>query len=208
MTSLYYLNKIEKLGTPFLTTVMLRRLFPSLPRRTLEDLIARLVKSGFLQRVSRGKYLVLSKDANIFEIAYFLYNPSYISLETALNHYGILSQFPTLITSVTTRRSVLLNAESIGEFEYVHIPKRLLTGFTKEGRALFATPEKALFDYLYQIAVGRKTDNILDELNYSTINLAKLREYLPFVPTTKASTISKLIKKIETDYANKKEVIF
>ena len=73
-------------------------------RRTLENNIKNLIDNQILHRLSHGKYLLNTKKASDFEIANFLYNPSYISFETALNYHGILNQFPFEISSATTKK--------------------------------------------------------------------------------------------------------
>lgn len=65
------------------------------------------MKDNVLVSIEKNKYLVKGKNVSTFEIANFLYQPSYISLETALNFWGILSQFPYEITSVTLKKSVV-----------------------------------------------------------------------------------------------------
>ncbi|MFW5702849.1 MAG: type IV toxin-antitoxin system AbiEi family antitoxin domain-containing protein, partial [Candidatus Dojkabacteria bacterium] len=57
-----------------------------------------------LIQLEKGKYQIAGRSPSDFAIAQFLYSPSYISFETALNYHGILPQFPHEITSATMRR--------------------------------------------------------------------------------------------------------
>ena len=104
MTSIAYTNTISQSQLRFFTTKDLQQLLKIESKRTLEDLVKRLIKENILTQLEKGKYLVSNKQPSSFEIAQFLYSPSYISFETALNYHGILSQFPTEITSATTKK--------------------------------------------------------------------------------------------------------
>ena len=72
---------------------------------TLYKILQRLKKKNIIRRVKNGKYLFAFSNVLGFEIANFLISPSYISLESALSFYGILSQSPYTITSITSRNS-------------------------------------------------------------------------------------------------------
>ncbi|GAH85528.1 unnamed protein product, partial [marine sediment metagenome] len=58
---------------------------------TLYKLLQRLEKKDIIKRIENGKYLFSFIEVSDFEIANFLTSPSYISLESALSFYGILS---------------------------------------------------------------------------------------------------------------------
>ena len=78
-----------------------KKIFGKEKENTLYKLLQRLEKNEVIKRIIRGKYQFLFRETNDFELANFLVNPSYISLESALSFYGILPQFPYTITSVT-----------------------------------------------------------------------------------------------------------
>ena len=63
---------------------------------------SRLVKEGVIERVRRGWYVLASNRPSDFELANVLYGPSYVSLDSALNFYGILVQSPQEVISATT----------------------------------------------------------------------------------------------------------
>jgi predicted transcriptional regulator of viral defense system len=160
--------------------------------RTLENIIKSLLNTEIFMSLEKGKYLLTSSQPSDFEIANFLYSPSYISLETGLNHYGILSQFPMEITSVTTAKKstkLILGKAYI----YSKINTRLFTGYYKEENYLIAYPEKALFDYLYMITRALKTVSYLDEMDFSRIDKNKLKNYLSLVSQKDAKKIAGLI---------------
>jgi len=69
--------------------------------RNLYKIIAKLIASNWLTKIERGKYQINSIKIHDFEMANFVYQPSYVSFESALNYWGILSQFPFEITSLS-----------------------------------------------------------------------------------------------------------
>ncbi|NCN82806.1 MAG: hypothetical protein GW947_02455 [Candidatus Pacebacteria bacterium] len=115
---------------------------------TLYRLLTDLVQNKILGKLERGKYVLSDDRVNDFVTANILYSPSYISFETALNHHGILSQFPYETTSATPKKS--RSKQIDGKlYSYVHIKKSLFWGYSKQDKYLIAEPEKALLDQLY-----------------------------------------------------------
>ena len=104
------------------------------------------VKSGDLIALKKGLYIFSDVRIDKFEIARYLYFPSYISLEYALNIYGIIPDVPFSITMVTTKTSRSFNTQ-FGQFIYRKIKREAFFGF--DIVTLIAEKEKALVDYLY-----------------------------------------------------------
>ncbi len=113
------------------------------------------IEKGWIKRIRRGWYIDSSfkpHDYDYFYIANKIYTPSYISLESALNHYGFIPEAVMQITSVTTRKTNLFSTE-FGEYTYKTIKPEIYFGYkifefsTKS--VIMATPEKTLLDYLY-----------------------------------------------------------
>jgi len=147
---------------------------------TLDKIARKLINSGVLIRGEKSKYIVESPDVNTFTIANFLRSPSYISFETALNHHGIISQFPYEISSATPLKS----GEKLIEnklYSYIHLQKSLFWGYFKQDNYLIAEPEKALLDQLYLHIKGYRGFS-LDEYDLERIELGKLKEYLRHMP--------------------------
>jgi len=138
--------------------------------------IQRLEKKGFVKKLIKGKYLFVLNQPNDFLIANFLCQPSYISLESALSFYGLITGFPYQITSITTKKSKSFLIDG-REFRYSQINNHLFWGFEKKEDFLIAKKEKALFDFLYFAAKGlRKIDS--DEFDLTSINKKTIKEYL------------------------------
>jgi hypothetical protein len=119
--------------------------------------VARLVKSRALIRVKKGLYLLgdhFKKKLYCLElVANLIYGPSYVSLEKALQFYGLIPEHVELMTNVTLKSSKLFKTP-IGNFSYTHChPKSYAIGittrsFSEDENPLIATPEKALTDLL------------------------------------------------------------
>ena len=152
-------------------------------RATLFSVIKKLIKSGILTKIERGKYLLKSANLDDFVLANFLYQPSYISFETALNFYNILSQFPYEISSATSKKTAQKRIDG-KVFSYTKIKKSLFWGYEKRGDFLIALPEKALLDQLYLTANGKKKINV-DELNLEEISVKRFKNFLNRYPKTR-----------------------
>ena len=112
------------------------------------------LKKGYIKKVKKGLYVLTSAIDRVDPIvlADRIYSPSYLSLEYALNYYGIIPDIPGTYTSVSTRKTENFN-NKFGNYSYQKIKKELFTGYEiiQDGVLSYevASPEKALFDYLY-----------------------------------------------------------
>ena len=122
-------------------------------------------RQGRIIKLRRGVYMLGERNTgrrpHPFVIANYLKTGSYISLQSALSHYGMIPEYVPVITSVTTGRPETLHNEA-GHFQFRHIDRRLFRRFDSlqlgdEQHAFVATPEKALLDLLYLTA---DSDNI------------------------------------------------
>lgn len=133
--------------------VLARERSPADLRRQLD----RWGKSGKVQQLRRGVYMLNSpyvkRPAHPFVAANALKRASYVSLQSALAHYGMIPEYVPVITSVTTGRPEELSTP-LGRFQFRHVSRRLFYGFREVEiapglPALLATPYKALIDLLY-----------------------------------------------------------
>ncbi|HBW74342.1 MAG TPA: hypothetical protein DEF59_03725 [Candidatus Magasanikbacteria bacterium] len=134
----------------------------------------RLAKEGVIERVMRGWYVLASNRPSDFELANVLYGPSYVSLDSALNFYGILVQSPQEIISATT--GLARKIEAGGKtFSYVHLDQKYYSDYQKSGDFLIASPEKALVDAMFFVALGRGSLSV-EELNLQSIDKDKVKQ--------------------------------
>ena len=125
--------------------------------RSPNDKIARMVADGLLKPIKKGSYVVSPEITGIPIslplVANQLYGPSYVSMDYALHHYGIIPERVVEVTSMTTRRGKVFDL-LLGRFSYTHSPLELyVIGIDRVENAdhtgyLMASPEKALCDKL------------------------------------------------------------
>jgi len=129
------------------------RLFNLKKRQTLYKKLARLEKQQIIKRLIKGKYLFTLNQPSHYQIANYLCQPSYITLDSALSFYGITTGFSYQITSFTPKktRTYIVNQQ---EYSFRHVTPKLFWGYQKQEKILMATPEKAVLDYLYFSSKG------------------------------------------------------
>jgi len=159
----------------FFTLTDFARLFAIKNRQTLYKKIQRLEEKKIIQKLIKGKYRFLLGQADDFLMANFLYPPSYISLESALSFYGIITGFPYRITSVCLKKTKTVETNNL-EFQYSRVVNRLFWGYEKKGSFLIADKEKALVDYFYFGLKGLRLLD-LDEFELAAIEKKKLATY-------------------------------
>ena len=147
------------------------------------------VKKAYLIRLKNGLY-AFARDIGRLkgeEISHLLYQPAYISMESALSAYGFIPEMVYAYISVSPKINRTFD-NYFGHFIYRHIKKELFWGYkavqTQYGLYLEAEPEKALLDYLYLTlanincqedieSLRLKRDQLKQHLNYD-----KYRKYL------------------------------
>lgn len=128
--------------------------FPRANRQITLNQLSRWIKKGDLHLIKKGVYKLPNFDIkDSFILANFLYFPSYISLETALNYYSIIPDIPFAVTSATIKKTTDFSVKRYGKFIYRHLKPDLFFGFesVKVGQYCYniAFEEKAIFDFLY-----------------------------------------------------------
>lgn len=128
--------------------------------------LSRWAKKGALVSLKKGMYAFRPEEGapapEILYIANRLYEPSYISMEYALSLYELIPEYVSVVTSITTRKTMLFK-NALGHFSYQHVVPRAFRGFRQEkhshDRQVFvAEPEKAVLDFLYLNAAKFRQD--------------------------------------------------
>lgn len=190
-----YIELLEKINTPIFSIQDLKISNVSI----LPYQISKLNKDGYLTKVKNGLYIFSNKKnlISIEHLAFKLYEPSYISLESALFYYGLIPEIIYNVTSISTKATRKFK-NNFGVFIYRNIKKELFWGYKKEEKNgqvyLIAEPEKALLDYIYfNISKIKNTDDIEGlRLNYSIIkelDIKKLNEYTALFKNKKIKEI-------------------
>lgn len=166
--------------------------------------ISRNLKSGLFLKLRNNYYMLKDSNPSLYSIANKLYQPSYISLESALSHYNIIPEVVYAITSVTTKPTREFKTPK-SVFSYQRIKKSVFTGYSPviiEGNVvLLAEPEKALADYLY--FVDLKKTSLNDRLNLRGIHKGKLSDFLR---TFKRKSLLKMMTEIYAQQRKPREI--
>ena len=155
-------------------------LFPGETGDNLKKTVYRWNNNGRIYTLKRGLYeLTYPKDHNIPDlfIANKMYQPSYVSLETALSHYSIIPEVSMAVTSITAKPTRKFKNKH-GLFLYRTVKPEFFTGYYIEKQfsydILIAEPEKAIIDYLYLNKYPGKMD--LADKRFNRDILANLRK--------------------------------
>ena len=147
----------------------LARLFPEDAPATLQAGVERQMRAGVLKRACRGVYvypLGRSFGADVIErvaVALRRSEYNYVSLESALSEYSIISQVPFSLTVMTTGRGGSIRTR-YGTIEFTHTERSgdsILSSTVEIGRPMrLAKPLAAVRDLR---RVGRNTQLIDEE---------------------------------------------
>lgn len=186
-----FIRTLQELDRGFFTVADLEKI-TGLSKNSLKVTLNRLVKQRILTRLKRGIYQLSLSVVDVKKIANQLYYPSYLSFESALSDYSILSQIPFTQTFATTRKSKKMTIWDT-EVEFTQVKKDLFFGYTFNKGIYIAEPEKALLDQLYLISRGKRTLNI-KELDLRKINKEKFDQYAKRFPNYIYSLVNQVKK--------------
>lgn len=174
----------------------------------------RLEADSRIIRLKRGLYVAdpeeTGKALNRNLIANHLYGPSYVSLQTALRHYGLIPEQVHLTKSLTTKHSRSFETP-VGNFDYENCRNEYFPIGVRQEKEndityLIATPEKALCDlinyskgvglrFMKDVAIYLEEDIRFDMDALSGFDISILENCAAF--SRKAQSINTLIKYIK-----------
>jgi len=143
--------------------------------------LAVLGRSGEIVRVKKGLYVAGGAAVDQRVLAGLIYGPSYVSLETALSHHGLIPERVDEVTCISTKRPRVFETP-LGRFSYRTVAARIfLVGVAlveaEGGSYLLASPEKALCDrvaIVRNLRAQRDVPKLLaDELRIDVGDLAE-----------------------------------
>jgi len=179
------------------------------------DKILALKAYGLIEPVKKGLYIAgRSLGADRPEsalLANHMLGPSYLSMESALAHYGLIPEKVFAITSMTTKASRKFQT-NIGLYTYTNLPLPYYAfglatvSLSKDQQAIMAIPEKALCDKIATTAgitlrsQSSARDYVFGNLRMEEEDLAKfdlngMLSWLENAP--KRESLEMLIKMIE-----------
>ena len=179
ISAIELVKKLQSFNKDYFTMADLQKI-TDLPKESLKVALSRLAKKGVLTRIKRGIYQLESSSINIPKIANQLYYPSYLSFESALSRYGILSQVPYTQTFATTKKTKRMSLWGT-DVEFRQLKKDLFFGYVMDNGMYVAEPEKALLDQLYMAGRGKGELNI-KELDLKGINKKLFEKYAKRFP--------------------------
>ncbi len=129
-----------------------RKIDPDFHRQQLSDWLTR----GYIKFLAGGYYLLADEQIDegyLFMLANKIYEPSYISRESALAYHQVIPESVLGVTSVSSRKTKQFDSEW-GRFSYSSIKPALMFGYRvvvqeKMIKYKIASLEKAVLDYLY-----------------------------------------------------------
>lgn len=119
------------------------------------DKVHSLLNEGVIQSIKKGLYIagpaINSATPEPFLLANHILGPSYISLDSALSHHGLIPERVFEITSVTTKAARRFKTP-VGIYSYTRLPLPYYSFGIQQLRladdqyAMISSPEKSLFD--------------------------------------------------------------
>jgi predicted transcriptional regulator of viral defense system len=110
---------------------------------------------GLVTKIRNDHYTFSDFDPveqDFYLVANKIYSPSYISLESALNYYGVIPELVMHTTSITTNKTNSFETK-FGTYDYSTVNENLFFGYKvvehSPHEVLIASLEKTILDYLY-----------------------------------------------------------
>lgn len=177
--------------------------------------IQELERKNILTSVKRGLYVlgpaIDGARPSLFLLANHIYGPSYVSLESALAHWGLIPEQVVSVASMTTGLAKTFRTE-LGLFRYIKL--RLpyysfglrMEQIEPQQTVLMASPEKALCDLIIERAgvllrsIRQTRDFLEEDLRIDSealrgLNTSAIQSWLPYAP--KSSSLQMLVKTLE-----------
>ncbi|ELR71652.1 hypothetical protein C900_02388 [Fulvivirga imtechensis AK7] len=146
-------------------------------------------KKGYIQKVAREYYLFtdVQKEINLWwYVANRVFEPSYVSLQSALSYYGFIPEAVFHVMSITTKKTKEVDTPDV-RFIYRNMKQTHYFGYTlipygKEHQIRLAEPEKALLDLLYlETSIKKQEDfnawRFNKQVILETANMTLMEEY-------------------------------
>lgn len=199
------MNYIEfsKTMNPFLvfSPREIKKYFPVFDSRRLVEWQAK----GYIRKLRNRYYCFTHEEVEerlLYIIANKIYEPSYLSLETALSYYGFIPEGVFKTVSCTTLKTQSFST-SLGRFNYRHIKPKLFFGYRfipwQNRRIVIAEPEKTLIDYLYLQPHIQNIDDFMalrwnKQAIIEQIDLDKLTAYDTYISSHALSKRLRILK--------------
>ncbi len=158
-------------------------------KNILKVILSRLEKKGWVERIEKGKYMVIPLGArkgeytlNEFVIGSLLVNPSAIAYWSALNYHGLTEQIPATVFVQTTSRKKKQKLEIFGvRYRIVRVKKEKFFGIERvwieEFQVNVTDREKTIVDCLDKPEHCGGVIEVAKALKHGEFDFEKLSEY-------------------------------
>jgi predicted transcriptional regulator of viral defense system len=153
-----------------------RKIDPSFHRQQLSYWLDK----EYIKPLAGGYYMLAHQEVNeayLFMLANKIYEPSYVSLESALAYYQVIPESVLGVTSVGSRKTQQYES-TWGRFSYRSVKPVFMFGYNVVSPAQttkhkIASLEKAVLDYLYLNSEVNSTED-LEGLRWNKYPLRRL----------------------------------
>ena len=158
---------------------------------------------GYIKKVRRGYYIFSDLELTeevLFLIANRLYSPSYVSLEMALNYYGLIPEGVYSITSISTKKTKTFDTP-LAAFSYRNVKPEIFFGYSlaKVGNHNYkiAEIEKAVLDYFYLNPIMSDEKNFIEwRFNFDEFkSKADMQKFLSFLNNFNSPSLTNRVQK-------------
>lgn len=176
---------LRQFPRPYLTDAELEVLMKGTPDSRYGK-VKRMLAQGRLKHIRRGLYCLTNELGYIikphpFELAQYIYGPSYISFESALSFHQLIPEAVYTVTCATSKRAKEFHTP-LGIYNYVHLPEKdfyfAVDLMNENGHQFFiAQPWRAICDYVFYYK--KEWDSLhplVESLRMDLENLPRLSE--------------------------------
>lgn len=157
----------------------IRKYFPEFDKKNLVN----WQKKGYIKRIRNNYYCfseIQKSEDFLFYVANSIYNPSYVSLESALSFYSIIPEGVYTVTSISTLKTNTFDTD-FTRFTYRNVKPNLYFGYRllnyQNQSFKIASLEKTILDYLY-LNPHIKGVNDFEDLRWNKLELQKINRNL------------------------------
>lgn len=168
----------------------------SIPIQSARVLLKRQQTRGLVEHVTRKLYInKLAPGLDARDLAAAISSQSYVSLESALNEWGVFNQSPAALTCVSTKQIRPVET-TLATITFSTIKEELFWGFverkTRYGKYNLAEPEKAVLDWVY-FRRKKQQPFDLDEFELQRVSRSRLLKYAEAYPKTLRQSLYPLL---------------
>lgn len=177
--------KFEKLiknfsETPFFELAEVREISTD-SESHIKNQLSQWTKQEKIVRLRREKYLLAPEyrkfTPSIYYTSNYLYRPSYVSLETALQYYDIIPEAVSTVQAVTPKHGREWSNE-LSRFVYRSIKQERFWGYREDqldsipeqNRFFIAKPEKAILDLIY-LNNGEWSKERISQMRFQSLDI-------------------------------------